>query len=74
MVQEVLGPRTVPFGAEADEPLQTRKKSPTTTEILKIILKLEEGRVPDRNATRWKFEGEKSGGEKEGPQRKSARG
>ena len=28
--------------------------------MLKIILKLEEGEVPDRNAEGWKVEGEKT--------------
>ena len=52
MAQEVFGLCAVPSGAEADEPLQTRKTrhERVWTNVLKRIFKLEEGRVPDWNA------------------------
>ena len=46
----------VPSGTETFEPLQAGKERHGK---MKIILKLEEGRVPDRNAEGWKVEGEK---------------
>ena len=60
MVQEALGQRTVPLGAKADEPLQTRKLDTKEHGIVyRIIFTLEEGRVPDRHARGWTIECEK---------------
>ena len=54
MVQEVLGLCAVPSGTDADGP---EKKDPTEYgHMLKIIFKLEEGEVPDRNAKGWIIE------------------
>ena len=57
VVQEVFGLCAVPSGTEADE-LQARKeRRERVRKMLKIILQLEEGRMPDRNAQGWKVEG-----------------
>ena len=50
----------VPSGTETFEPLQAGKeRHGKIWKMLKIIFKLEEGRVPERNAEGWKVEGEK---------------
>ena len=53
--------RPKPSEAEADESLQTRKDGTreSTGTLLKIILKLEEGRVPDGNERMENHRGEK---------------
>ena len=57
-MQKAFGLCTLPCGTEADEPLQARKDTKEHGKLLKIILKLEGGEVPGRNAKRWKAEGE----------------
>ena len=65
--QKVFGFCAVTIGTVVDEPLQPRIDR--RERMLKVILKLQEGQVPDSSGERWKVEGEK-----EEARGKSARG
>ena len=55
MVQKVCAICEAKTGTETDELLQTR----TLGKMLKRIQALEEGRVPAKEATNWRIDGEK---------------
>ena len=67
MAQEVFGSCAVPFGTEADEPLQAREESHGIRweHVQKIILKLQEGRVPDWKRRRMERRRDKKKSHKE---------
>ena len=59
-MQKVFGSCAMPSEAKADEPLQTRKgRYERVRKVLRTILKLEEGEVPDRSAKGREVEGRK---------------